>query len=278
MNHTTTRGLPAAVAAVLVGLLLVAGCTSPESADGTRTGPPPADLTVYAAASLTDAFTELGEAFEAANPGVTVTFDFDGSQVLRTQLEQGAAADVFAPASTKQMDLAKVGGLMRNDSVKVFATNRLAVLVPKANPAGIASFGDLADSNVRLAVGAKDVPIGDYARRVLDTTVTTASYGPDFRVKVLGNVVSEETSVNALATRVVLGEVDAGIGYASDVPVAQRERVLTVEVPPELNVVAEYSIGVLARSDRSEIAQAFSELARSPEGRAVLERHGFGPA
>ncbi|MEN6342003.1 MAG: molybdate ABC transporter substrate-binding protein [Methanospirillum sp.] len=277
MQPTTTRGLPAAIAAVLIGLLIIAGCSSPGSVNGSQTSTPAAELRVYAAASLTDAFTELGEVFEAAHPGVAVTFDFDGSQALLARLEQGAAADVFAPASTKQTDLATAAGLMKDGSVQPFAANRLAVLVPAANPAGIASFRDLANSGLRLAVGAKGVPVGDYARQALDAAAATPAYGPDFRAKVLGNVASEETSVSALAARVVLGEVDAGIGYASDVPAAEKERVILVEVPPELNVVAKYPIGVLAQSARPELAQAFTETVRSPAGRAVLERHGFAP-
>lgn len=285
MNSVTDlwrKVLPIAVVALAIGLLIASGCTSTPGTstppDTTTTVSAPAssaELTVFAAASLKDAFTELKGPFEASHPSVTVTFNFDGSQVLRTQLEKGATADVFASANTKQMSLAKTAGLMKNDSVQVFANNRLAVLVPKANPAGIATFEDLGKSGVRLAIGTKDVPIGDYARQVLNRTVNNTSYGPDFRTRLLANVVTEETSVNALATKVVLGEVDAGIGYVSDVPVAQKAQVILIEIPSDLNVIAEYPIGVLQGSTHPELAQAFSELVRSAEGKAVLDRYGF---
>jgi len=274
--------LPIALAALTIGLLVASGCTSTQGTStpsatttATSASTSPAELTVFAAASLKDAFTELKGPVETSHPGVTVRFNFDGSQVLRTQLEKGATADVFASANTKQMSLAKAAGLMKNDSVRVFANNRLAVLVPKANPAGIAMFEDLGKSGVRLAIGTKDVPIGDYARQVFDRTVNNTSYGPDFRTRLLANVVTEETSVNALATKVVLGEVDAGIGYVSDVPVAQKAQVILIEIPSDLNVIAEYPIGVLQGSTHPELAQAFSELVRSAEGKAVLDRDGF---
>lgn len=279
------EALWSAMGLCLVGLLFAAGCTSspasvqsPRTMNATVPTGTGAELTVYAAASLKDAFTELKGSFEVAHPGVVLRFDFDGSQVLRAQLEKGAAADVFASANAEQMNLAKAAGLVENDSVLVFASNRLAVLVPKTNTAGIERFEDLARDDLRLAVGTKDVPVGAYTRRVLDRVANTSSYGPDFRSSILGNVVSEEASMNALATKVVLGEVDAGIGYASDVPASQKDAVVLIEIPPELNAVAEYPIGVLAESERPDLARAFTDLVASPEGAAVLARHGFAPA
>ncbi|MEN6342829.1 MAG: molybdate ABC transporter substrate-binding protein, partial [Methanospirillum sp.] len=255
---------------VLAALLCAAGCTSTGTGQATSTPTPvmtttapSSELTVFAAASLKDAFTECGRQFEANHTGTKVVFNFDGSQVLVTQLKQGAYADIFASANTAQMNNSKNAGLVKNETVKLFVKNRLAILVPAANPASIKGLQDLANPGVRLVIGTPDVPVGDYARQLLNKTGNDTSFGPSFKEKVLANVVSEETNVNSLATKVVLGEADAGIAYASDVPAAQRDKVTVIELPDSYQVVANYPIGVLGQSKHPVEAQAFVDFVLS---------------
>lgn len=268
---------------VLAAFLCAAGCTStpgastPTPTPATTTTAPAAELTVYAAASLKDAFTECGRLFEANHTSTKVVLNFDGSQVLRTQLQQGAYADVFASANTKQMNLSKGDGRIENDTVTIFVHNRIAILVPAANPAKITGFKDLANPGVKLVVGTPEVPIGDYARQLLNRSVNDSAYGPDFRTKVLENVVSEETNVNQLATKIVLGEADAGIAYASDVPAAQLDKVTVIELPAAYQIVADYPIAVVKETKERAMAQAFIDFIHSPAGQQTLARFGFTP-
>ena len=134
----------------------------------TASAPEPRTLTVFAAASLTDAFTEIGAAFEAANPGVTVTFNFAGSQALRTQIEEGAPADVFASASGKEMDTLVTGSFVAQDVPQIFLTNKLVVILPADNPAALEKLEDLAKPGIKLVLAAEEVPVGKYARQALD--------------------------------------------------------------------------------------------------------------
>ena len=267
---------------ILAALLCATGCTSTPGAPSptpaaTTTTAPVTELTVYAAASLKDAFTECGRLFEANHTSTKVVFNFDGSQALRTQLQQGASADIFASANTKQMNLSKGDGRIENDTVTIFVHNRIAILVPAANPAKIAEFRDLADPDVKLVIGTPDVPVGDYARQLLNRSVNDSAYGPDFRAKVLANVVSEETNVNSLATKIVLGEADAGIAYASDVPAAQLDKVTVIELPAGYQVVADYPIAVVKETKDRATAQAFIDFVLSDVGQDTLARFGFTP-
>ncbi len=274
----TTRKVFTVVGILFLGLMMIAaGCTAPAAESATAANASTTELTVFAAASLKDAFTECGRLFEANRTGTRVVLNFDGSQLLRTQLEKGAHADIFASANTKQMDLAQKAGLVENDSVRIFVQNRLVILVPAGNPAGIRELLDLANPGVRLVIGTKDVPVGDYARQLLNRTVNDSDYGPRFRESVLSNVISEETNVNSLATKVVLGEADAGIAYASDVPAAQKDRVVAIELPEPYRVVADYPIGILGQTNNRGEASAFIEFLVSSTGRETLARYGFAP-
>ena len=172
------------------------------------------DLTVFAAASLTDAFAEIGQAFEATHPGVNVVFNFGGSQNLRTQLEQGAQADVFASANQKEMDAVAAAGLAAPGAARTFVTNRILVVLPKSNPGAVHTLQDLARPGLKLILADEAVPAGRYARQVLDGL--NATYGASFRDDVLANVVSNEDNVKQVVAKVQLGEADAGIVYASD--------------------------------------------------------------
>lgn len=277
-------------ALVLAALLCAAGCTAPDTGSATptpttvpattpamTTTAPASELTVFAAASLKDAFTEMGRLFEANHTGIKVVFNFDGSQVLRTQLQQGAYADVFASANWAQMNLSKGDGRMINETVQLFCHNRLAILVPAANPGKITDLEDLANPGVKVVIGTPDVPVGSYARQLLNKTVNDFTYGPDYRTKVLANVVSEETNVNQLATKIVLGEADAGIAYASDVPAAQVDKVTVIELPAAYQVIADYPIGIVEGTRDRATTQAFIDFVLSDPGQQTLQRFGFAP-
>ncbi len=230
-------------------------------------------LVIFAAASLTGAFQEIGQSFKAANPGVQVSFNFAGSQILRTQLEQGAAADVFASADQKNMDLLESENLILRDSIQRFATNSLVVVIPASNPGGVQSLRDLARPGLKLVIADTSVPAGNYTRQVLTKMSQDAIYGADFSTNVLANVVSNETDVKQVVAKVELGEADAGIVYLSDAVAAPG--LLTLPIPANFNVTASYPIAVLADAPAPNLARAFIEYVTSPAGQSILAKWGF---
>jgi molybdate transport system substrate-binding protein len=230
-------------------------------------------LTVFAAASLTDAFTEIGKNFEAANPGVTVTFSFAGSQALQTQIEQGAPADVLASASKSYMDLLVTDKYVAADVPQNFLTNKLVVILPANNPARLEKLKDLANPKLKLVIAAEAVPVGKYALQALD--LMDKKFGNGYKDKVLANVVSKEDNVKQVVAKVQLDEADAGIVYTSDAVAAPDLK--TIEIPAELNVIAKYPIASLTKSTDAELAKAFIEYVLSPDGQNVLQKWGFGP-
>jgi molybdate transport system substrate-binding protein len=230
-------------------------------------------LPVYAAASLTDALTEVGKAFEALHPGVTVSFNFGGSQNLRTQIEQGAPADVFASANLKEMDALVTGSFVDSNAPRIFLTNQLMVILPKNNPAEIASLRDLSKPGLKLVLAAEEVPAGRYAREVLENL--NAMFGADYSGQVLANVVSNEDNIRQAVTKVQLGEADASIVYVSDAVAVQELQ--TLAIPADRNVIAEYPIAPLAESANLALANGFIDYVLSAEGQATLETWGFTP-
>lgn len=261
-------------AALLVLLCLVlAGCSrrlTPERAQQVR-------LTVFAASSLTDAFTEIADLFEAQNPETEVLLSFAGSSELAMQLAEGAPADLFASANRQQMQNARDAGRIAGEPV-YFLTNSLVVIVPADNPAGIETLADLAAEGVRFISAAPGVPIRTFTEQVLELAAADPAYGVNFRDAVIGNLVSEEANVRQLAAKVALGEADAGIVYKSDVTADIAGQVGVVAIPEAVNVVAAYPIAVIDSSENIEIAQAFIDLVLSDEGQQILARWGFGPA
>jgi molybdate transport system substrate-binding protein len=230
-------------------------------------------LTVYAAASLTGALQEIGKNFEAANQGLNVIFSFAGSQILRTQLEQGAKADIFASADHKNIDILVTDNLIVPNSYQDFATNKLIVILPAANPGDVHSLGDLAKPNLKLILADSSVPAGNYARQILTKMSSDSVYGSDFSAKVLANVISNETDVKQVETKVELGEADAGIVYVSDA-VASPD-LMTIPIPDIYNVIAKYPIAILADASDPKLAEAFISYILSPAGQAVLSKWGF---
>lgn len=240
-------------------------------------------LTVFAAISLRGAFDEIAGEFERANPGVSVVQNLEGSQRLRTQLEHGARADVFASADQKQMDLADAGGMLEGPAVS-FATNGLAVIVPIGN-GPVTDLKDLGNQGVKLSLASPDVPAGGYARHMI-AKLGTREGDPDPRLasppltsRIMANVVTLETNVSAVATKVALGEVDAGVVYMTDV-VAEHVmgRVRVITIPENSNVVAAYPVAALRESNDPRLANDFIRFLLSPVGQSILESHGFGPA
>jgi molybdate transport system substrate-binding protein len=258
---------PAPTSAPTVDPATEALTSAPTSAPEAR------KLTVFAAASLTDAFTEIGKAYETAHPETRVTFSFAGSQALRTQIEQGAPADVFASANATEMNTLVSEGYVDQTAPQVFLTNRLVVILPANNPAALEKLQDLARPGVKLVLAAEDVPVGKYARQALDAM--DKSFGAGFKDKVLANVVSNEDNVKQVVAKVQLGEADAGIVYTSDAIAAPELK--TVDIPADLNVIAKYPIAPLSKSVNSDVAAQFVAYALMPESQAVLHKWGFGP-
>lgn len=239
-------------------------------AQGTQT------LTVFAAASLTDAFTEIGEAFEAANPTVDVIFSFGSSSQLAAQLAEGAPADVFASASASQMKIAQESGRIAGTPI-TFVKNRLVLITPSDNPANIGGLADLAIEGVALVVAAPAVPVREYTETLLTKLAADPGYGESYREAVIANIVSEEDNVRQVSAKVALGEADAGIVYLSDVTPDIVSDVLTFPIPDAFNTIATYPIAVTDDSGVPEIAAAFVDYVLSDEGQAILEAWNFVP-
>ncbi|RBY75526.1 molybdate ABC transporter substrate-binding protein [Geodermatophilus sp. TF02-6] len=218
-------------------------------------------LTVFAAASLTDVFTDLGDRLEADHPGLDVQFNFAGSSQLATQLTQGAPADVFASANEAQMEVVTDAGLQAADPT-VFTENVLEIAVPKGNPAHVTGLADFADPDLTLAVCAPDVPCGAAAQEVFQAAGIDAQ--PD----------TQEEDVKAALTKVQLGEVDAALVYATDVQAASGD-VEGIEFPEAEQAVNQYPICTLEAAPNPDAAQAFVDLVDSDEGQQALEDAGF---
>jgi molybdate transport system substrate-binding protein len=257
-----TRALTAAVFALAAASLPASGQSAPA-------------LTVFAAASLTDSFTEIGKAFDAKTGGKT-TFQFAGSQTLRTQLENGAKADVYASANAAQFTPLVQKGLLGDGGI--FTKNRLVVIVPKRGKGNVKTLADLAKPGVKLVIADKTVPVGGYARDVFNNLEKSGQYGAGFAAQVLKNVVSEETNVRQVALKVQLGEADAGVVYTTDVTPTLRPSVIEIAIPTRYNIVASYPIGTLKASSNAASAQAFVDFVKGAEGQAILARWGFLPA
>jgi molybdate transport system substrate-binding protein len=225
----------------------------------------PREVTVFAAASLREVFEDLAKTFESKAPGVKVRVNLAGSQELRTQIENGARADVFASADQKHMAALVKASLVVTP--RVFARNTPVVIVPKGNPAKVGSFDELPRAK-KLVIGVPEVPIGAYTEEILEKA------GADFKKKILANVVSRELNVRQVLAKVTLGEADAGIVYRTDA-IAAKGKVEIVEIPAKLNVIAEYPVAVLSKAPQAAAARAFVDLLLSAEGQKRLAAAGF---
>ncbi len=247
-------------------------------------------LTVFAAASLTQAYTEMSEAYRSDNPGLEIALNFDGSQRLRTQLEHGARADVFASADWDQMMAAQQSGVLSGSPVN-FASNRLAFLVSRgfAESSGLVSKDEgapseandpellkrLAQPGAKVVLGLPEVPVGRYSELLLTDLAAMPEFGSAWVVGIRRNVVSRESNVRAIAQKVALGEADAGLAYVTDArPDYVARRVYVLDLPRVANAAARYPVASVSGSVASI---AFVDFVLSEKGQTILRSHGFGP-
>jgi len=262
---------------VVVSMLLAA-CGSSTSNSNTSTTPTPTatpapvNINVFGAASLTAAFGQIKTKFEAANPNVTVTYNFAGSNTLATQITNGAPADVFASADTNNME--KVSRLV--NTPKTFAKNKVVVIVPANNPGNIKTLHDLANKGVKIAVAGPSVPVGNYTLEVLSKMGQSSEYGPAYESAVKANFVTQETSVSGVVQKVQLGEVDAGFVYVSDA-FSAGSKVSSIDIPDQYNVVANYPIATVKASTHASTAESYVQFVLSPAGQAILTKYHFIP-
>jgi molybdate transport system substrate-binding protein len=277
-------GLVLTLATVLAACSGAAAATpTPTPAAATPTAPPasvPASggtgsLTIYAASSLTAAFTEMKTAYQTANPGVTLTLSFGASSALETQIEQGAPADVFASADTANPQKLVDKGLAAGAITK-FAGNLLTVIVPPANPAGVQTPADLAKADLKYVAAGDTVPITKYADMLLANLAQQPGYPAGFVAAVTANIVSKEDNVAAVVSKIELGEGDAAIVYVTDARTA-GSKVLTISVPTVANVPATYGAVAVKASTNAAAATAFITWLTGLDGQAILAKYGFLP-
>jgi molybdate transport system substrate-binding protein len=268
------------VAITLLALVLAAcssGATpapSPPASSAAAASAAPSSLTIYAAASLKAALAKDKTAYEAANPGTTLTISTDSSSALETKIEQGAPADVFLSADTSNPQKLVDKGLAAGSLTK-FAGNLLTVVVPTANPAGITTPADLAKSGLKVIAAGDTVPITKYATQLVAILARQTGYPSDFVAKYAANIVSREDNVAALIAKIELGEGDAGIVYVTDAK--SSTKVTTITVPAGANVPATYGGVVVKASANAAAAQAFLTWFAGPDGQAILASFGFLP-
>jgi molybdate transport system substrate-binding protein len=253
------------VKTLLAGFAAAVVALSCGAAGGDHPPRPGGSITVFAAASLTDAFKKLGDSFQKANAGTTIRFNFAGTPTLVTQIEQGAQADVFASADRANMDRLVADGFTTSAAPQVVAHNKLEIVVAPNNPKHVTSLGDLAKPGVIYISAGPTVPAGKYAAQAL------AKAGVKVTPKSL------ETDVRSVVSKVELGEADAGIVYATDVKAA-GVMVSGVEIPEAYNVEATYPIAAVKDTRNPGTAYAFIEFVTSPDGQAILGLYGFAPA
>jgi len=259
---------------LVVGLaVILAVAWGPSPAASVRAAPA-SSITVFAAASLTEAFTVLGKVFEERVP-LRVAFNFAGSQQLALQIEQGAQVDVFASADQRWMKYLQQRGLTLG-TPREFARNRLVIIIPRSNPGKITQLQDLARPGLKFVIEADAVPAGRYIREALAKLSRAPGYGPDFAQRVLKNVVSEEDNVKAVVAKVQLGEADAGAVYRTDVTQAVADKIASIDIPDPYNVIASYPIAIVKGGNTGGVQ--FAAMILSRLGQQVLWGYNFLPA
>lgn len=288
------------IVSLLFCAILIAGCAGQPAAPTTSPAAPPTaavagaaptatptaqsaisnagkEVTVFAAASLTESFKQMADGFASKSGGAKAMFSFAGSNALRAQIEQGAKADVFASANKTEMDTLVKGGLIVGEP-QTFARNKLVIIVPKANPGKIEKPQDLAKDGLKIVAAGPAVPVGKYFLQILDEMNADAAYGADFKDKVTRNFISQETDVKQVVAKVQLGEADAGAVYLTDVTAKAAPELTVIDIPDALNVVAQYPIGVVKGAPQPDLAQAFVTYVLSAEGQEIMKENDFVPA
>jgi molybdate transport system substrate-binding protein len=251
------------VATALVALV-AAACGSSSKGASTSASAVQGDITVFAAASLTGSFNDIGAAFTKANPQAHVKFSYDASSALVQQINQGAPADVFASADQANMNkLTKAGN--NGTAPVVFANNLLGIIVAPNNPKGIKGVADLGKPALKVVLCAPEVPCGAYAKQILDSAHVTVKPA------------SLEQNVKGVVTKVTTGEADAGIVYVTDIAAA-GSKASGVEIPKNINVVAQYPIATTKTSTNTAVDQSFINFVLGSDGQAILSKYGFLPA
>ena len=250
--------------AALLGALLLSAC-GPSTEDR---------LVIFAAASLASAFDQVEESYETSVEGLPLEINYGASQTLRVQIREGAYADVFASADAIEMEQAVAEGLVRPGDPVLFVRNRLALILPPGNPAGLAQPADLARPGVRVAMADESVPLGRYTRDLLQRLAEGWDLEEDFPQQVLANVVSFELSASGVLGKIRSGEVDGGIGYASDLA-GSGAGLSTLLLPEGVSPTADYYAAPIAASGKPEPARAFTLWLLRPEARAILGAAGF---
>ncbi|MDV5143930.1 molybdate ABC transporter substrate-binding protein [Streptomyces sp. SBC-4] len=265
LTPTRRRAAAAALTAALLAPLAACGSSDDTKKDtagstpsGSASAAPQANLTVLAAASLTNVFKTAGAAYEKANPGTKITFSFAGSQELVAQVSQGSPADVLVTADTKSMDKVKAD----TGTPAIIAKNRLVIATGEGNPFKVDELKDLGDTKLKVVLAAPEVPAGKYSKQVLDAQ------------KIAVKPVSQEPNVRAVLSKVELGEADAGLVYKTDAASA-ADKVDAVEIPDAQNAIAKYPAATLKDSKNAEAAAAFVAWLSSPEGQKILQDAGF---
>ncbi|MEN6396349.1 MAG: molybdate ABC transporter substrate-binding protein [Methanoregula sp.] len=265
----TTVATPVAAATTAVPTTVATTATPAPTYTATE-----GNLVAYTAASLTGASSSIGPGFTKAYPSHKVVFNLDGTQALKTQVEAGAYADVFISASPKYTTALKNEGYFVNDSVKTLCTNYVTVILPASNPANIQSLSDLSKSNVKIAMAADTVPVG-IATNAAINNLANSTYGQDWKTSLMSNVVTYETSEPSVATKVSLGEVDAGFVYESTSAAAASGTYKTITIPTKDNYLQTYSIAILKESTNKAIAADFEQFMLSDAGQQILANYGF---
>jgi molybdate transport system substrate-binding protein len=261
------------IAIVLLSVLIlfsVVGCTTDDTSGSSEEV---VTLSVYAGGCLTEAFTEIAEAYEEENPEVTVELTFANCEVLATQIQEGAVVDVFASSDAKFMDDLIENGYI--DTTETYAGNELAIIVNSESSEKIQSIEDLAADDVSLAIGDTTIAVGKHSETILTTFTEEGTYGDTFYDDVMANVVSSDLNVKDIVSKVELGEVDAGIVFLSDYVSADQDKVELVEIEDENNIFAEFPIATLTDSENPEVAQSFVDYVLSESGQSILSEYGF---
>lgn len=274
-----TRRRPAWPLAAILVALVVAACSGGGTTAAPATTPASqaaggTELTILAAASLKGALAKAKTAYEAANPGTTLTISTDSSSALETQIEQGSPADVFLSAdTTNPQKLVDAGHGLGTPTA--FAGNKLAVIVPTDNPGGVSSARDLAKADLKVIAAGDEVPITKYATKLVANLAKEAGYPADFVAAYNANVASKEDNVKAVVAKIELGEGDAGIVYVTDA--AASDKVKDIDVPDSANVPATYAGVVVEPSRNQDAAAKFLSWFAGPDGQAILGSFGFLP-
>jgi len=272
---------PAAVQTVAPAEVQTPGATAPATVAATSTPAPvytysEGNVVAYTAASLSGVSPKLAEGFEAMYPGHKVVFNLAGTQALKTQIQNGAYADVFISASQKYTTELTSGGYFVSGTIKPLTSNYVIVILPKDNPAGIKSLSDLADPGIKIAMADNSVPVGTATAGVMAKMAKDSGYGAAWNTSVYSNVVTYETSEPAVASKVAIGEVDAGFVYESTYNAGQ-EKYIALSIPKTLNYLQTYQIAVLKESTSKGAAADFETFMLSANGQQILKDYGFRP-